>query len=312
MLTEVSAEKFNFFFPNESNPFIRQDFISHNAYKTDKIVRLIQDIDKPTIGLVAGMKGDVLISPFSAPFGGFHYKNENMYISEMESFAEDLKNFILMEKYRLISVTFPPSIYGNKFNAKMINALIRKGFILETPELTNWVDLERFEGKFLQRNSREYYQQALRNKLTFRELFAENEKEQAYNLVANNRKRFGRPIYMSLGDILKMSSLWPVDFFGVFNHDEAMLASGIFYQFYNKIAFAVFWGDNEEGRPLRAMDFLSFNLWNYFKGKGFIYVDLGKSTEEAGIPNEGLLRFKETHECVTELKFTLRLTSISK
>jgi hypothetical protein len=81
-----------------------------------------------------------------------------------------------------------------------------------------------------------------------------------------------------------------------------MVASAIFYRFTSNIAYAVFWGDNLLGRSLNAMDYLIFNLWNHYKSLGYIYIDIGNSTEY-GIPNETLLRFKEIHECDSSLRF---------
>jgi hypothetical protein len=52
------------------------------------------------------------------------------------------------------------------------------------------------------------------------------------------------------------------------------------------------------------MDFLVLQLWSHYKALGYRYIDLGISTE-SGVPNEGLLRFKETHECVSSLRHTL-------
>jgi hypothetical protein len=44
----------------------------------------------------------------------------------------------------------------------------------------------------------------------------------------------------------------------------------------------------------------------YYKNLGFKYIDLGISSE-SGIPNEGLMRFKESHEAVSSLRFRFRL-----
>jgi len=96
-----------------------------------------------------------------------------------------------------------------------------------------------------------------------------------------------------------------VDFFGVFSDEQELIAGAVFYRFSNDIAYALFWGDNEIGRPLRAMDYLSFQLWSWYKEKGYAYIDLGISTEKEGLPNEGLLRFKESHEAITGIKNTL-------
>ena len=303
MLIEVSAKEFKHRFDLDPNPFISEKFIELNKEKADKIVRLVENKQKVSIGLVAGIKDNMLKVPFSAPFGGFHYRNESIYINTIEEFIEHLLVYAKKQGIKEISLTLPPSLYQQSFNAKLVNILIRMGFEMALPDITNWIELKYFNGKFSHRNSREYYQQAIRNNLTFSLLDDNKEKRLAFELIYQNRVRFGRPIYMNLNDIIRIGELWQVDFFGVNNSDGKMLAAGIFYQFPKKIAFAVFWGDNETGRPLRAMDFLTFNLLSYYKSSGFEYIDLGKSTE-SGIPNEGLLRFKETHESVSSLRFS--------
>jgi len=305
MLIEITKQLFSDQLPNGQHPFLNQKFIDLNKHKVDNILYLVQDVDKPSIGLVLGLKDKSLLSPFSAPFGGFHYRYENTYITELESFVDDLKAYILVNNYLNIDITFPPSIYGFTFNSKMINVLLRKDFMNLLPDLTNWVNLDKFNLKFSQRNSNKYYNQAVRNNLVFRELTTVAEKYTAYELVAENRKRFDRPIYMNFDDILKTGDLWPIDFFGVFDEYNQILASGIYYQFPKAIAYGLFWGDNETGRSKRAMDFLSFNIWSFYKSQGFSFIDVGISTENQGIPNVGLLRFKETHEASTELRFKM-------
>ena len=301
MLIEVSAKEFKHRFDSDPHPFISEKFINLNKEKVDKVVRLVENKQKVSIGLIAGIKNNMLQVPFSAPFGGFHYRNESIYINKIEKFIENLLVYSKKQGIKEISLTLPPPIYQQSFNAKLVNTLIRIGFEMALPDITNWIELKYFNGKFSHRNSREYYQQAIRNNLSFSLLDGLDEKKSAFELICQNRIGFGRPIYMNFDDIIRTGELWPVDFFSVNNSDGKMLASGIFYQFPKKIAFAVFWGDNEIGRPLRAMDFLVFNLLDYYKSSGFEYIDLGKSTE-SGIPNEGLLRFKETHECFSSLR----------
>lgn len=303
MLVDVDSLSYKKFFPGDPHPFISEPFIELNKGKADRIVHLVPDTEKPDLGLVAGIRDGIIKSPFSAPSGGFHFRKENVYISEADRFAEDLKTFIVSEGLRGIEISLPPDIYNGSVNAKIVNSLLRNGFAGQTPDITNWVDLNAFSGMFSQKNSKEYYRQAVRNQLTFHLTDKEGDKSEIYDLIAQNRKQFGRPIFMTLKDIVDTSRLWPTDFFKVLNRDEELVASAIFYRGHTEIAYALFWGDNEAGRPLRAMDFLAFSLWNFYKEKGFKYVDLGISTESGGIPNEGLLRFKESHEASSGLKY---------
>jgi hypothetical protein len=302
MLIEVDAKTYNNIFPANPNPFVSELFIELNREKTSKVVRLIDESGEPVIGLIAGIKDEVIRSPFSAPFGGFHFKKENIYISEIDRFVSLLQSYAVSNQLKRIEITTPPDIYHSTFNAKVINSLIRCNYTFAVPEITNWVDLEQFKDSFSQRNSKEYYRQAIRNKLSFNLTKDNGDIRQIYDLVSANRARFGRPIYMTLKDIIDTEACWPVDFFKVNSSDGLIVASAIFYRNYPQICYAVFWGDNDNGRPLRAMDFLAFNLYAYYKGLGFKYIDLGISTE-SGSPNEGLLRFKESHEATSSLRY---------
>jgi hypothetical protein len=302
MLVEIDSRTYRVYFAENPHPFISEPFIELNKGKTEKIIRLVSDKQKPEIGFIAGLRNGILLSPFSAPFGGFHFRNEKVYISEIDNFLCELKEYIVTQGLKGIEIVLPPDIYHSTFNAKTINSLYRNGFSPAIPEITGWVNLQKFDGEFSQKNSREYYRQALRNKLSFCEVSVEEEKREAFDLICENRAKFGRPIFMTFKDIIDTSSLWPVDFFKVFSEDHTLLASAIFYRNHPDICYAVFWGDNETGRPLRAMDYMAYHLWTYYKRLEFKYIDVGISTE-AGNPNEGLLRFKETHESVSSLRF---------
>ena len=111
---------------------------------------------------------------------------------------------------------------------------------------------------------------------------------------------------MTFADLKLIESIWSVDYFSVKTPENNLVAGAILYRVHPSIVQAIFWGDSEEGRPVRAMDFLLFNLWVHYKEMNYRFIDLGISTE-IGIPNEGLLRFKETHECTSSLRFSYRL-----
>lgn len=304
MLIEVNSKTYREYFPANPHPFISEPFIELNKGKAERVIRLVDNGDKAVIGLTAGINNGILRSPFSAPFGGFHFRKENIYISEIDQFAGSLQSYIISQELKGIEIIIPPDIYHSSFNAKTVNSLIRNGFQFSIPEITNWVNLHQFNGVFTQKNSREYYSQAVRNGLSFDLAFDIADKKEIYELIYQNRAKFGRPIFMTFEDILNTGNLWPVDFFKVITNSGAIVASAIFYQNHPDICYAVFWGDNEAGRPLRAMDYLAFNLWSYYKKMGYKYLDLGISTE-TGNPNEGLLRFKESHESTSSLRYKL-------
>lgn len=310
MLKEISEIEYYELFISGHNPFLSREFYLINKDKVEEVKFLVNDEVRPSIGIIVGLLENKLLSPYSAPIGGIHYSHSNIYIDKIEEFAENLKAYFLSNNYSSFKCVFPPTIYGATFNHKMINTMNRKGFKLEIPELTSYVDLDKFNFRFSQKNSREYYSQALRNKLVFKQVFDEKSHSDIVDLIKDNRERSNRKLRMSLVDFKKIETIWDVNYFGVFDTENQMAAAGIFYLFPNdKLVYTALWGDSLKGRGLRGMDFLSFESWSHFKKLGFKYIDLGISTEENAVPNPGLLRFKETHEAQTELRFTITLTS---
>lgn len=308
MLKEISEIEYYTLFETSSNPFLKREFYVVTKNKVEAVKFLINEEPKPSIGLILGLKDNQLLSPYSAPFGGFHFNNSNIYIDKIEEFAKNLRAYFTSNNFDFFKCTFPPSIYGTSFNHKMINAMTRLGFKLETPELTSHVDLDDFNNRFKQKNSREYYNQAVRNKLIFKQIFNIEGHGTVVDLIKENRERSGRKLHMGLADFKKIESFWEVNYFGVFDSENEIVAAAIFYLFPEyRLVYTTIWGDSLKGRSLRGMDFLSFEMLSYFKKNNFRYIDLGISTEEDSVPNVGLLRFKETHEARTEMRFTLTL-----
>ena len=302
MIFEVNQQQYRQVFREDPNPFISIPFIILNSRKADKLVFLINKKDKGSIGLIGGIKGKSLLSPFSAPFGGFHYRSEKILYSEVEEFIQDLRIYSGEHEIQKIEIILPPVIYGQTINAKVVNALIRNGFSLQTPDIANYGYLNSFKDQFSDRKSGKSFRQALKHGLIFHEAKEWNEKAIAYDIILKNRIWMCRPMSMNLKEILQVSELWPVDFFKVTTSEGEGLAAAIIYRSHPGIAHVSWWGDNERGRSLRAMDFITNNLWKYYKNLGYQYLDLGTSTVN-GIPNTGLLRFKESLDAFSSLRF---------
>lgn len=302
MLVDLDVKTYRNYFPNDPHPFISENFVALNSWKCEKVLRLAQDRHKTALGLIVGAIDGMLYSHFSAPFGGFHFRNELVYAGEVDEFLALLKEYIVYAGYKGVQIFLPPDLYHMTINAKTINSLIRGGYTQLLPEITSWVELENFSGEFNQKNSREYYKQAVRNGLSFELITSQEDMQSAYDIIRNNRAKFNRPIYMTLKEIMDTGDIWPVDFFKVCDRNGNMVASAIMYRNLPDICFAAFWGDNDLGRRQRAFDYLAGNLWNHYKKAGFKYIDLGISTE-SGHPNDGLLRFKESHNAVSSLRF---------
>ena len=249
MLIEVNAKTYKQYFSVNPHPYVSETFIELNKRKVDRVVRLIDDRNNVAIGLVAGIKDGVLKSPFSAPFGGFHFRHNRLYVSVIEHFMSLLKSYVVSLGLKKVEITLPPDIYHHSFNTKMIITLLRSDFSMAPLEITNWVNLRQFTGVFSDNNARTFFNQAVRHELSFHSISEGADKQAAFELVCQNRERAGRPIFMTFDDLMNTSELWPVDYFRVNDNEGNMVASAILYRSHATITQLVFCGDNEYGRP---------------------------------------------------------------
>lgn len=307
MLVEVSKEEYRKYFPTDPNPFISDAFVNLVEEKQDKILRLMNPGDN-TLGLIVGLKNGVLRSPFSAPFGGFHYKHEHMFYEVIEEFIQNLKVYIEVNGYHDFYITLPPNIYQENINAKLISAFIRNDFVMKTPDLNNWVNLTKINGEWKGRNVAQNIRKAVKHGLVWKSITEIDEMKEAYKVIHSNREGLGRKIYMTLDDILKVNNVFPVDFFGINDAHGKCVGASVLYRGHDKIVQGIFMGGDLAKRYMGVIDYMYMNLYEHYKKLGYYFLDMGTSSLQ-GNPNSGLLRFKEIHNSETSLRFTFTLKS---
>ena len=302
MLVDISKKQYRGYFHTDHSPFISEAFIQLVENKTGEIFRLIEENDM-SIGLILGSKDNVLCSPFSAPFGGFHYQHEHLPYDTVFNFLSNLKVFVTEQGFNRVNITLPPTIYQNNMNAKFVNAFIRMGFTMATPDIQNCVNLKNFDGTWIKGTVAQNCRKAIKNQLSCSIVTDKKSMQDAYEVILRNRVEQEREIHMTLDDLLKVNEIFPVDFFLVEDNMGCGIGAGIFYRGHDKIVQGVFLGDDMEKRSLGIIDFLVMNIYEHYKKMNFCYIDLGISSM-CGDPNVGLIRFKEIHNCETSLRFT--------
>lgn len=307
MLTDVSKNVFRKHFSDDPNPYLSESFIGLVEHKTDKVVRLIEPENNSSIGLIAGVKDKILSSPFSAPFGGFHFIHEDVFYEEIFYFLTQLKEYAINQQLQKMEITLPPNIYNSSLNAKLVNAFVRLGYTMHTPDIVNWINLNNFDSTGIKKRVEEKLKAAKKANLSFIHVTDEKMMAESYEVILNNRTMLGRGIYLSFADLLDINKIFPVDFFLVKNNDGENIGAAIFYRGHKKIVQGIFWGDIIPRKPFPTMDFLVINLFFFYKNLEFDFIDLALSSKD-GIPNEGLIRFKEAHNCISSLRYTFSWT----
>lgn len=133
---------------------------------------------------------------------------------------------------------------------------------------------------------------------------ARNSWKRAHAMIAANRERSGHSLSMSLQSILETDKAIPgaYRFFGVFD-DADMVAAAITVRLSDDLLYVWAWGDAKKNE-LSPTTMLAKHIYEQCAFMGSKLMDIGIATEK-GIPNYGLMRFKESLGFTPSLKLTM-------
>jgi hypothetical protein len=298
-----SSEEFDTIFNKEFHVFNTGKFADINRNKCENIFYFIFKDSKYRLGLIAGLSNDILLSPFSSPFGGFVCQSDDIQISKIELAVDLLYKFCLEKKIKTLQINMPPLFYSETFISKYLNVFYRNGFNISKFELDFYfclddVDLE----NKIWYNAKKNLKIAIKNELIFEKV--DNDKlDLVYEIIKQNRNFKNKPLNMTIKDLQDTIKVISTDLF-ICRKDNHILASSIVFRVNKKIAYIPFWGDNPSTFYMRPMNFLSDNIVKFYKSLEFKYVHIGISTENS-VPNYGLCEFKESLGCNITPKLTL-------
>ncbi len=307
-VVEVTAEQYGEINNRPYHVFNTASFNSINSTKADRVYYWLFKDSRYRLGLICGERQRKLYSPFSAPFGGFSYLDPDVSILMIDKAVAGLINLCKCKGITSVSLTLPPLFYDEKFVSKMLNALFRADFRIETVDINYAFDARGFSDRYpeqIWRNARKNLKTALSHELSITKCEDLAGKEAAYEIIRDNREAKGYPLRLTWNEVLTTSSIIPVDFFVVSDIDKKEIASAVVYQVKaGEIALVVYWGDRHEHSDKRPMNFLSYKVFEYYHARGIRFVDVGPSSQNS-IPNHGLCEFKESIGCSVSPKFVL-------
>lgn len=278
-----------------------------NEDKAESVHYLLFKDGKYRLGIIGGIRNNVFVSPFSAPFGGFSFLHEDVRISYIDEAAQLLTSWATSKELSRINITLPPFIYQESFLSKQINSLYRNHFTIEKTDLNYAYDLRQFNENYPAStwyNARKNLKIALANHFSFRLCNTADENETAYNIIKKNRELRGFPLRMTWEQVQLSASVIPADFFLVSNSKGFSVAAAVVFHLKPGVVQVIYWGDLPEYAGLKTMNFLSFKVFEYYHQLKLDIIDIGPSTENS-IPNYGLCEFKESIGCGISCKFSL-------
>ena len=295
-ILDVSKEDYAACVPNPFSKFETAEFIELNKHKADYVKYFLFDNGKKRFGFVCGIKDGVLKAPFSASYGIFSEITENSRIEYFHEAVKALIEWCASAGLKQICAGAPALSYNPSLITKFQNALISNGFQIESYDVNFEFYTKNFDENYLsciQRNARKNYNTAARNGLMFEKT---DDAASVYEIIKINREFRGFPLRMSLEEIVNTSKIIPSDYFIVYDAAGNKAASALIHHLKESLARVVYWGNTPESEEVRPVNFLSYNIFKYYKEKGISLIDIGTSTV-SGVPNYGLCDFKDSIGC---------------
>lgn len=307
-IEEITKEEYKKLIPEFEYVYMREEFNDLNAYKVEEVKYLLFKDNKNRFSLVAGLVNDELRCPFSAPYGMLNIFKKNTSIVNFIEAVKALKDYFKEKEIRLIRITLPPTFYDEKNINKFTNSLLNLGATIEKLDLNFQIDLNKVRlnqyGELITYAARKNLNISLVKGNTFI-ISDESRYKEVYEIIAKNRSYKGYPLRMSFEQVKQTMQIVKHSCFIVENNGKSV-ASAIVFEVNPDVAQVIYWGDIPNVSELKCMNFLSYNVVEYYKDRGFKFLDIGPSTED-GIPNIGLCDFKESIGCDISSKFTLKL-----
>jgi len=300
-ILEVSPQTFDTTFPEPSHVFNSGAFTELNASRFESVYYLLFKDAKIRLGIVFGLKDKVLLSPFSAPYGGFESVNSEIKLYQIDAALQALLVWSKVKGVAGIRILPPSSFYTPDFSAKITNCLYRADFTTKNIELNYYYQTDNFSDSYAQTiwyNAKKNLNKSLSLGLTFEKITAEHGSV-AHAVIVQNRSERGFPMRLTWEQLEKTATVISVDYFLV-KSGAISIASAIIYHVAPSVVRVVYWGDLPEFSELKTMNFLSYNVFKYYKEIGIKTIDIGHSTVDS-VPNHGLCEFKEGIGCSIDL-----------
>lgn len=306
-IQRITASEYEKVFSTPYHIFNSAAFSELNKDKCEDIHYLVFKSSKIKLGIILGERDGLLLSPFSAPYGGFSF-NRHVDVNSYDESVAELKKYAdsLGKK---VKITLPPCFYSDSHVTKSFSALVRGGARVLYTDINDQYPLNKFASfeDHLQRNARKNFHNSQSRDFVFEKLDSGKYQDvaRAYNVIKQNRESRGFPLHMSLKAVCDTIKIIPADFF-VMGYENVDVAAAQVFHVANDICQVIYWGDIPEYSHLRVMNYFTYKVFEYYYNVGAKILDIGISTE-FGIPNYGLCEFKESIGCETSLKFTLEL-----
>lgn len=245
-------------------------------------------------------------SPYRAPFGSFEFQG-NIRFDSLDLFIKYIIQFSRERKLDSVDITSYPFCYDKENSSLIATALISNGFFVKTWDLNFHINFSTDFITGLHESERRRLNKSEKEGYHF-EILAANLLPEMHRIIASCRQRKGFPLSMGKDEFMKLFSDFPDDYipFGLKDKGK-LIAVSVGVKVNKEILYDFLPADMEEYKSFSPIVLLKKKIFDYCKDKGYKIFDLGIATA-SGIPNYGLIRFKENLGGIPSLKLSYELT----
>lgn len=279
--------------------FNRPAFHDLNVSTGQEPARFDHFADGRLVGSLVGVvDSGTFVSGYSAPFGGPDFVRDSETVTNVIGLVRHALDKAAKEGISCLQVKAKPSFYSASEEAVQF-ALLNLGFTVETAELNHHIDLTGMSGaedylRRLKPPARRALKHAVGEPFEFARASSEADWVAGYDVLRRNREAKGRRLRLPLEYVLRIRDTFPtlVRLFTL-SHDSRPCAAALVYRVRPRHDLVVYWGDAGHDLPRSPMNLLVQRLVEGSIDDGVLSLDVGISTEH-GVPNQGLIQFKES------------------
>ncbi len=252
--------------------------------------------------------GTILHSHPGASYGGFVVKNGADF-EDFNKLVQALADYAKAQGFKAIRLTQTPLFYHRIQNQGLEFALNYHGFKAERVELTQSTDLKSLQDDVIDSlvdKTRNSCRRAAKLGVEYQEAVELNIENLSdfYRILVKNRTELGVEPTHTFNELIKLSQLVPDKLHLSFaSCDGERIAGLLNFICSDRVVLLFYVAHLRDRQNLKPAPFLLANNLKWAKSAGFCEFDFGISTDK-GIPNTGLLKFKENFRAMPFLRIT--------
>lgn len=241
-------------------------------------------------------------SPQRGTFAGFELiKND---IQTLTFFLKQIELCLIEKGAKNIEISSAPFFHNLTFSSHLFNVLFNSGYEIRH-EINHSIAVTKNDlATKMHRSGKKRLNKCIREGFTFTQAQNTKEFQTVYNVISANRKNKGYPISMTYKQIYQMLESFPDSVYFFFaSHNDKAVAGSICIKINKEVLYVFYWGDSPGYEQFSPISFLADGIYKFAQKNHFSILDAGTSTH-GGLPNLGLVKFKENLGFLASLKLT--------